>query len=125
MSTPLTIAIPPLREGQTIAAWQPLFIASVSALEDRAAVKLLPARVKSGRLEDKVVLRATEKETLAEAFTYLKERLDPEEDEFAAGAYFRKMCWIPGEPVLDFFARYLEEATMAKLSKYQLKSKQS
>ena len=62
---------------------QPLF-----ALEDRAAVKLLPAYVKRGKLEEKMVLRATEKETLAEAFTHLKERLDPEEDELAARANF-------------------------------------
>ena len=26
MATPLTIAIPPLRDGQTIAAWQRLFL---------------------------------------------------------------------------------------------------
>ena len=41
MATPLTIAIPPLRDGQTIAAWQPLFTAAVSALGDGAAIKLL------------------------------------------------------------------------------------
>ena len=115
MATPLTIAIPPLREGQTIAAWQPLFVAAVSSIEDKAAVKLLPAYVKRGRLEEKVGLRSTEKDTLEEAFAYLKERLDPEEDEFLAGANFRRMTWTPGEPVQDFFARYLEEATKAKL----------
>ena len=93
MAIPLTIAIPPLREGQTIAAWQPLSIAAVSALEDRATVKLLPDYVKRGRLEEKVVLGATKEKTPAEAFTHLKERLDPEEDEFAAGVNFRKMCW--------------------------------
>ena len=115
MATPLTIAIPTLREGQTIAAWQPLFVAPVSSLEGRVAVKLLPAYVKRGRLEEKVALRVTEKETLEEAFTYLKERLDPEEDEFLAGANFCMMTWSPAEAAEDFFARYLEEAVKAKL----------
>ena len=103
MATPLTIAIPPLREGQTIATWQPLFVAAVSALEDGAAIKILPAYLKRGRLEEKIVLSAIQKESLAEAFNYLKERLNPEEDEFLAAANFRGMTWIPGEAVQDFF----------------------
>ena len=53
MATPLTIAIPPLREGQAIAAWQSLFTAAVSALKDKVAIKLLPAYLKRGRLEEK------------------------------------------------------------------------
>ena len=68
------------------------------------------------KLEEKVVLVAVEKETLAEAFAYLKERLDPEEDIFEAAAKFRRMAWSPGEPILDFFTRYLEEAVKAGLS---------
>ena len=56
------------------------------------------------------------KETLAEAFAYLKERLDPEEDIFEAAAKFRRMAWSPGEPIQDFFTRYLEEAVKAGLS---------
>ena len=75
-------------------------------------MKLLPAYVKRGRLEEKVVLVAISKETLEEAFTYLKERLDPEEDIFDSAARFRAMTWIP-EPFQDFFARYLEEAFKA------------
>lgn len=116
MATPLTVAIPTLREGQTIAAWQPLFVASVSSLDQKAAVKLLPAYVKRGRLEEKVVLGAVAKDSLEEAFAYLKERLDPEEDEFEAAAKFRQMTWGPGEPVQDFFARYLEEGVRAGLA---------
>ena len=96
MATPLTIAIPPLQERQRIAKWEPLFIASVSGIDQKAAVKLPPASVKRGRLEEKVVLVAVEKETLAEAFAYLKERLDPEEDIFEAAAKFRRMAWSPG-----------------------------
>ena len=109
MATPLTIAIPPLQERQTIAAWEPLFIAAVSAIDQKAAIKLLPAYVKRGRLEEKVVLGAMGKETLADAFTYLKERLDPEVDMFDAAANFRRMAWSPGEAIQDFFTRYLEE----------------
>ena len=116
MATPLTIAIPPLRDGQTITAWQPLFMAAVSALEDGAAIKLLPAYLKRGRLEEKIVLSAIQKGSLAEAFNYLKERLDPEEDEFLAAANFRRMTWSPGEAVQDFFATYLEEAVKAKIT---------
>ena len=48
MATPLTVAIPLLRDNQTIAAWQPLFVAAVATMEERAAVKLLPAYVKRG-----------------------------------------------------------------------------
>ena len=116
MATPLTLSIPPLRVEQIITAWQPLFIAAASALEDRAAVKLLPAYVKRGRLEGKVVLRATEKETLAEAFTYLKERLDPEENEFAISVQLKYLQFsvkerckffvydrLPNEPNLTFY----------------------
>ena len=46
MATPLTIAVPSLQEGQTIAAWEPLFIAAVSAVDQKAAVKFLSAYVK-------------------------------------------------------------------------------
>ena len=116
MATPLTVAIPLLRDNQTIAAWQPLFVAAVATMEERAAVKLLPAYVKRGRLEEKVVLGAVSKDTLDEAFTYLKERLDPEEDVFDSAARFRSMAWVPGEPVQDFFVRYLEEAIKAGIS---------
>ena len=116
MATPLTIAIPPLQERQTIATWEPLFISAVSGIDQKASVKLLPAYVKRDRLEEKVVLVAVEKETLAEAFAYLKERLDPEEDIFEAAAKFRRMAWSPGEPIQDFFTRYLEEAVKAGLS---------
>ena len=116
MATPLTIAIPPLQERQTIATWEPLFISAVSGIDQKAAVKLLPAYVNRDRLEEKVVLVAVEKETLAEAFAYLKERLDPEEDIFEAAAKFRRMAWSPGEPIQDFFTRYLEEAVKAGLS---------
>ena len=116
MATPITIAIPTLKEHQRIAEWQPLFTAAVSAIEQKAAVKLLPAYVKRGRLEEKVVLGAVDKETIEEAFSYLKERLDPEPDEFEAAANFRRMTWSPGEAVQDFFTRYLEEAIRAGLT---------
>ena len=110
MATPLTVAIPPLKDGQYIATWQPLFMAAVASMDQKEAVKLLPAYVKRGRLVEKVVLGAVLKDTLEEAFAYLKERLDPEEDIFDSAARFRTMTWVPGEPVQDFFVRYLEEA---------------
>ena len=58
MATPLTVAIPPLKDGQYIATWQPLFMAAVASMDQKAVVKLLPAYVKRGRLEEKVVLGA-------------------------------------------------------------------
>ena len=116
MATPLTVAIPNLKDGQTIAEGQPLFVASVSTLEKRAAMRLLPAYVKRGRLEERVVLGTIGKETLEEAFTYLKDRLDPEEDEFDEAARFRNVTWTPGEAIQDFFTRYLEEAKKVGLT---------
>ena len=116
MATPPTVAIPHLQEGQTIATWEPLFVAAVSAIDQSAAVRLLPVYVKRGRLQEKVTLGAVVKQTLAEAFIYLKERLDPVEDIFDAAAKFRRMAWSPGEPIQDFFTQYLEQAVKAGLS---------
>ena len=99
MATPTTIAVPTLKEHQRIAEWQPLLTAAISAIEQKAAVKLLHAYVKRGRLEEKVVMSAVEKETIEEAISYLKERLYPEPDEFEAAANFRRMTWSPGEAV--------------------------
>ena len=90
-------------------------MAAVSSMEGKAAVKLFPAYVKRGRLEEKVVLTAIGKDTLEDAIKYLKEKLDPEEDEFEAAAKFR-MTWTPGEQAPDFFPQYLEEAYKAKIT---------
>ena len=125
MATPISVGVPPLRERQTIKAWRPLFEAAVSTLtqsEDgqRAAIRLLPAYVSRGELERKVVLKALEKQSLEEAFVYLIEHLDPEVDEFAATERFREMTWPPGEMIMDFLARYLEEGTMARLDPKQV-----
>ena len=49
-----------------------------------------------------MVLGAIEKEALDEAFSYLKERLDPEEDIFVAATNFRRLVWGPGEPIRTF-----------------------
>ena len=88
----------------------------MSALDQKAAAKLLPAYVKRGRLEEKVVLGAIEKETFDEAFAYLKKRLDPEEDIFVEATNFCHMVWGPGEPIQDFFTRFLEEGIKVGLS---------
>ena len=87
MATPLTIAIPPLQERQTIATWEPLFIAAVSAIDQKAAIKLLPAYVKRGRLEEKVVLGAMGKETLADAL--------PQRTPGPRGRYVRRRSEFP------------------------------
>ena len=63
-----------------------------------------------------MVLGAVGKETLDEAFSYLEERLDSEEDMFEAAVNFRQMTWNTGEPVQDFFTRYLEEGVKAGLT---------
>ena len=48
-----------------------------------------------GEARRKVVLGVVEKETIEEAFSYLKERLDPELDVFEAATKFRQMTWSP------------------------------
>ena len=50
----------------------------------------------------KCSISAISKDTLEDAFPYLKERLDPEEDIFDSAARFRVMTRIPGEPVHDW-----------------------
>ena len=80
-------------------------------------VKLLPAYVKRGRLEEKVVLGAVSKDTLDEAFTYLKERLDPEEDVFDSAARFRSMAWVPGEPVKTSLSGTLKKQSKLGLAR--------
>ena len=72
-------------------------------MEGKAAMKLLPAYVKRGRLEEKVELTAIGNDTLEDAFNYLKEKIDPEEDEFEAAAKFRRMTWTPSERAPDFW----------------------
>ena len=109
MAIPLTIAVPPLKRGNDRRVAVHL-VADVSTQEQREAIKLLPVFVKIGRLKVRVVLGAIGKETLEEAFTYLKKRLDPEEGEFEAAPCFRQMTWIPEEPVEDFFRGYLKGA---------------
>ena len=101
-----------------------LFTAAVSTLigtdgGEKAAIGLLPAYVKRGKLEEKTVLRVLERDTIAAAFEYLKERLDPEKDTFAAAERFRTMTWPPGEMARDFFFRYLDEALQAELTPKQ------
>ena len=82
MATPLTVSIPLLTEGQKIAEWEPKFRASVVSLDQKVAVRLLPAYVKRGRLEERVVLEAILKDTLDEA-----------PDQFEAANTFRQLLW--------------------------------
>ena len=110
MATPIAVAVPPLVEGQTIQSWQSFFIAAVSALigtegGEKAAIRLLPAYVKRGKLEEKTVLKVLELDTITAAFDYLKERLDPEKEVFAAAERFRAMMWPPGAFELSNEAR--------------------
>ena len=124
MVTPIAVSVPPLRDGQTIASWQPFFTAAVSTLigtdgGEKAAIRILPAYVKRGKLKEKVVLRVLELDTITAAFDYLKERLDPEKDTFAAAERFRTLTWLPGELATDFLVRYLDEALQAELTPKQ------
>ena len=79
----------PLRPGQKIAEWEPKFRASVVSLEEAAAKRLLPAYLWRGKLEERVVLEAIQKDTLENAFKLLKDRLDPPADIFEAIGRFR------------------------------------
>ena len=121
MANPLAFSVPPLMENQTIASWQPFFTAAVTTLTaaeggEKAAIRLLPAYVKRGKHEEKVVLKVLGLDTLIAAFDYLKERLDPEKDLFVSAEKFREMTWPPGEPATDFFVRYLDEALQVGLT---------
>ena len=120
MATPLTVSIPPLRPGQKIAEWEQKFRASVVSLEEAAAKRLLPAYLCRGKLEERVVLEAIQKDTLENAFKLLKDRLDPPADIFEAIGRFRLLVWPVGEQVYDFFAQYLEEGLRAGLSTKQV-----
>ena len=120
MATPLTVSVPPLSANQKIADWEPKFRASVVSLQQGSAIRLLPAYVNRGKMEERVVLAAIQKETLDDAFKLLKERLDPPTDRFPATSKFRQMVWLVGELVYDFFSRYLEEGLRAGLSTKQI-----
>ena len=120
MATPLTVSIPPLLEGQLIADWEPKFRASVVSIEERAAIRLLPAYIKRGKLEERVVLTAIGEETLDGAFRLLKDRLDPKVDMFEAASAFRRLSWPVDEPVHDFLARYLEQGIKGGLNSKQV-----
>ena len=120
MATPITVYIPPLLEGQLIADWEPKFRASVISIEEKAAVRLLPAYVKRGKPEERVVLTAIGEETLDETFCLLKDRLDPKVDIFEAASAFRQLSWPVNEPVHDFLARYLELGIKGGLNSKQV-----
>ena len=94
MATPLTVSIPPLRPGQKIAEWEPKFRASVVSLEEAAAKRLLPAYLCRGKLEERVVLEAIQKDTLEKL---LKDRLDPPADIFDAIGRFSLLVWPVGD----------------------------
>ena len=83
---------------------------------EKAAIRLLPAYVKKGKLEEKTVLKVLELNTITAAFEFLKERLDPEKDVFAAAERFKNLTWPPGELAMDFYVRFLDEALQAELT---------
>ena len=86
---------------------------------EKVSIRLLPAYVKRRKLEEKVVLEVLELDTIAAAFEYLKERLDPVKDTFVSAERFLEMNWPPGELAVDFFVRYLDEASCAGLTPKQ------
>ena len=83
MAIPLSIAIPQLGENHTIEEYEPLFMAAVStylvtAEGTAAIIKTLPAYIARREAERAIVGEAAKKGTLEEAFTLLKENLDPQ-----------------------------------------------
>ena len=109
MATPLMVTIPPLMEEQRISDWEPKFRDSLISLDEMVAIRLPPAYVRRDKLEERVVLNAIEKDTIAKAFTLLKEHLNPVIYIFLAANTFRQSIWPFGEPVHDLFASYLEQ----------------
>ena len=101
----ISMHIPPLGDGERIEDWEPLFTAAVSPLlakgpaGHKLAIGMLPAHVNRRRAERELIREiVTDKktETLSEAFSVLKDALDPPFDKYKAMQDLCRMDWSPG-----------------------------
>ena len=105
-----SIHIPPLRDGERLEDWEPLFTAAVSPLLARGdaghalAIGMLPAYVNRRQAERELVREVvTEEKTLAAAFEVLKSGLDPPVDKYKAMQELCRLDWSPGVMIDDFY----------------------
>ena len=86
MAAPMNISIPPLRPGERIEEWQPLFVAATSALAahagDKAVIQILPSYVCRDEFERDTTLLAIKEESIEAAFKVLSNALDAPINEF-------------------------------------------
>ncbi|KAI6650042.1 Transposon Ty3-G Gag-Pol polyprotein [Oopsacas minuta] len=117
MAAPMNISIPPLKPGERIEEWQPLFVAATSALAahagDKAVIQILPSYVCRDEFEKDTTLLAIKEETIEAAFKVLSNALDAPIDEFDATSRFRSMVWARGTRIEVFFTRLWKEAKRA------------
>ena len=80
MVAPINISIPPLKTGERIEDWQPLFVAAMSSLAahagERAVVQILPSYVCRDEYESDITLLAIKEETVEAAFKVLSNALN-------------------------------------------------
>ena len=119
MATPITVSIPQLLPNQRIEDWEPLFRASIGAIDPKVAVLLLPAHVHRREYEREIVLEAIKEESLDAAFELLRIHLDPPVDRFEATRKYYEMTWACGDYVDDFFGRMIKEAKRANHTNLQ------
>ena len=113
----MNISIPPLKPGERIEEWQPLFVAATSSLAahagERAVIQILPAYVCRDEFERDTTLLAVKEETLEAAFKVLHNALDSPIDEFEATSRFRNMVWARGVRIEVFCTQLWKEAKRA------------
>ena len=108
----ISMHIPPLRDGERLEEWEPLFTAAVSPLLTKGsaghalAFGMLPAHVNRRKAERELVREVVTDEktkTLSEAFTVLKNTLDPPVDKYKAMQDLCRLDWSPGVMIDDFY----------------------
>ena len=113
----MNISIPPLRPGERIEEWQPLFVAATSSLAahagEKAVIQILPSYVCRDEFERDTTLLAIKEESVEAAFKVLSNALDAPIDEFEATSRFRSMVWARGTRIEVFYTRLWKEAKRA------------
>ena len=117
MAAPMNISIPPVKPGERIEEWQPLFVAATSSLAahagEPAVIQILPSYVCRDEFERDTTLLVIKEETVEAAFKLLRNALDAPIDEFEATTRFRKMVWTRGVRIEVFFTLLWKEAKRA------------
>lgn len=104
------VHIPPLRDGERLEEWEPLFTAAVSPLLLKGeaghvlAIGMLPAYVNRRHAERELVREVVaEEKNVASAFKVLIQSLDPPLDKYKAMQDLCRLDWAPGVQIDDYF----------------------